>query len=95
MDGDPAVENELDSFSRTLPLPYRVALIIVLGVWAWGANLHYLSIVKINVPSLIQYPQRVSPRTDPPHHLSAYRLATYLTIPLVLSILLFLDSLPP
>ncbi|KAB8302484.1 hypothetical protein EYC80_005888 [Monilinia laxa] len=89
MDGDPAVENELDSFSRTLPLPYRVALIIVLGVWAWGANLHYLSIVKINVPSLIQYPQRASPRTDPPHHLSAYRLATYLTIPLVLSILLF------
>lgn len=79
-----------------------------IGVWAWGANLHYLSIVKIvcyhvpqrsaqlsnvrpsqNVPSLIQYPQRVSPRTDPPHHLSAYRLATYLTIPLVLSILLF------
>lgn len=33
MDGDPAVENELDSFSRTLPLPYRVALIIVLGMW--------------------------------------------------------------
>lgn len=31
MDGDPAVENELDSFSRTLPLPFRVALIIVLG----------------------------------------------------------------
>ncbi|ESZ98256.1 hypothetical protein SBOR_1352 [Sclerotinia borealis F-4128] len=89
MDGDPAVENELDSFSRTLPLPYRVALTIVLGVWAWGANLHYLSIIKINVPSLIQYPQRASPRTDPPHHLSAYRLATFLTFPLVLSILLF------
>ncbi|KAI9744079.1 MAG: protein-ER retention protein [Claussenomyces sp. TS43310] len=28
MDGDPAVEPELDSFSLTLPLPYRVALII-------------------------------------------------------------------
>lgn len=31
MDGDPAVEPELDGFSRVLPLPYRVALIIVLG----------------------------------------------------------------
>lgn len=32
MDGDPAVEPELDSFSSVLPLPYRVALIIVLGM---------------------------------------------------------------
>jgi hypothetical protein len=32
MDGDPAVEPELDSFSLTLPLPYRVALIVVLGM---------------------------------------------------------------
>jgi hypothetical protein len=31
MDGDPAVEPTLDGFSRILPLPYRVALIIVLG----------------------------------------------------------------
>lgn len=32
MDGDPAVEPELDSFSLFLPLPYRVALIILLGM---------------------------------------------------------------
>lgn len=31
MDGDPAVEPELDTFSLVLPLPYRVALILVLG----------------------------------------------------------------
>jgi hypothetical protein len=31
MDGDPAVEPELDSFSRILPLPYRVAIILVAG----------------------------------------------------------------
>jgi hypothetical protein len=31
MDGDPAAEPALDGFSRILPLPYRVALIIVLG----------------------------------------------------------------
>ena len=32
MDGDPAVEPELDSFSLTVPLPYRVALTVVLGM---------------------------------------------------------------
>lgn len=31
MDGDPAVEPELDTFSLYLPLPYRVAFILVLG----------------------------------------------------------------
>lgn len=31
MDGDPAVEGQLDSFSLTFPLPYRVAFIVVLG----------------------------------------------------------------
>ena len=31
MDGDPAVEPELDAFSLYLPLPYRVAFILVLG----------------------------------------------------------------
>lgn len=31
MDGDPKVESELDPFSRVLPLPYRVAIILVCG----------------------------------------------------------------
>ncbi len=32
MDGDPAVEPELDTFSLILPLPYRIAVILVLGM---------------------------------------------------------------
>ncbi|KAF2405381.1 EXS-domain-containing protein [Trichodelitschia bisporula] len=88
MDGDPAVEPELDSFTLFLPLPYRVALIIVLGVWAWGANLHYLHLIKIDVPALIRYPPRSS-TTQPTHYLSCYRLATILSIPLGCSLLLF------
>lgn len=32
MDGDPAVEPELDNFSLTFPLPYRIAFIVVLGM---------------------------------------------------------------
>lgn len=32
MDGDPAIEPELDTFSLILPLPYRIAVILVLGM---------------------------------------------------------------
>jgi len=35
MDGDPAVEHQLDSFSLTFPLPYRVAFIVILGMSPW------------------------------------------------------------
>ncbi|KAH9860449.1 hypothetical protein J1614_011780 [Plenodomus biglobosus] len=88
MSGSLDVEVDIDGFSRVLPLPYRVALIIVLGIWAWGLNLHYLSLIKIDVPSLIRYPGRTSPH-HPTHHLSCYRIATFLSIPLALSLLLF------
>ncbi|KIV91669.1 hypothetical protein, variant [Exophiala mesophila] len=88
MDGDPAVEPEIDSFSRVLPLPYRVAIIVVLGIWAWGVNLHYLHLVKIDVPALIRYPSRQGPNSILHHH-STYRLATILSIPLAASLLLF------
>ncbi|KAF2015850.1 EXS-domain-containing protein, partial [Aaosphaeria arxii CBS 175.79] len=88
MDPGLVVEPELDGFSRVLPLPYRVALIIVLGIWAWGLNLHYLSLIRIDVPSLIRYPGRPSPH-HPPHHLSCYRIATFLSVPLALFLLLF------
>lgn len=40
------------------------------------------------MPALIRYPSRTSP-THPPHHLSCYRVATFLTIPLVISLLFF------
>jgi hypothetical protein len=36
MDGDPSVEPALDAFSITLPLPYRVAITVVLGMdWSY------------------------------------------------------------
>ncbi|KAH8675415.1 EXS family protein [Xylariales sp. PMI_506] len=88
MDGDPAVESELDSFSLTFPLPYRVAFIVVLAVWGWGANLHYLKRLGIDVPSLIRYPTRSSPH-QPPHHLSTYRLASVLSSIYGFSLLVF------
>ena len=41
-----------------------------------------------DVPALIRYPHRHSLHV-PPHYLSTYRLATLLTIPLILSLLIF------
>ncbi|CAH0049794.1 unnamed protein product [Clonostachys solani] len=88
MDGDPAVESELDSFSLTFPLPYRVGFIITLAVWGWGLNLHHLYNLKIDVPSLIRYPARSSVH-HAPHHFSTYRLATVLSSLFGVSIVLF------
>jgi hypothetical protein len=45
MDGDPAVEPALDSFSLFLPLPYRVSLIIVLGKKLAPCNLLHVVLV--------------------------------------------------
>lgn len=52
MDLDPAEEEELDSFSLLLPLPYRLGLLVVLGVWLWGLNVHGMALVKIVRPPL-------------------------------------------
>ncbi|KAK3309605.1 EXS family-domain-containing protein [Chaetomium strumarium] len=86
--GDPAVEPKLDSFSLAFPLPYRVAFIVILAVWGWGANLHFLYLRRIDVPSLIRYPSR-SNSSQPTHHHSTYRLASFLSIASSLSILTF------
>ncbi|KAJ9157806.1 EXS family protein [Pleurostoma richardsiae] len=88
MDGDPAVEPQLDSFSLTFPLPYRVAFIVIAAVWGWGINLHYLHLRGIDVPNLIRYPPRNSPH-QPAHHHSTYRLATVVSATFVFSIVTF------
>ncbi|QUC17775.1 uncharacterized protein UV8b_02016 [Ustilaginoidea virens] len=88
MDGDPAVESQLDAFSLIFPLPYRVGFIVTLAVWGWGSNLHYLHLHKVDVPALIRYPGRPSPHHIP-HHLSTYRLATVLSALFAASLLIF------
>ncbi|KAG5932028.1 hypothetical protein E4U60_005537 [Claviceps pazoutovae] len=88
MDGDPAVESRLDGFSLIFPLPYRVGFILTLAVWGWGLNLHYLYILKVDVPYLIRYPGRSSPH-HVPHHFSTYRLATVLSALFGLSLTIF------
>ena len=88
MDGDPAVEHQLDSFSLTFPLPYRIAFIVILAVWGWGLNLHFLHLRHIDVPALIRYPGR-SHSSQITHHHSTYRLASFLSLTSAASILAF------
>ncbi|KAB8223047.1 EXS family-domain-containing protein [Aspergillus novoparasiticus] len=79
---------QLDRFSLFLPFPYRVAVILVAGFWGWGVNLQYLLKKNIDVPALIRYPARHT-SSQRPHHVSTYHLATLLTVPLLLSLLIF------
>ncbi|KAJ5612869.1 hypothetical protein N7510_006063 [Penicillium lagena] len=79
---------QLDSFGLVLPFPLRLAIILVAGFWGWAINLHYLAAANIDVPSLIRYPARSS-SSQPPHHTSAYRLATALSIPVGIWIVVF------
>ncbi|KAJ5677308.1 uncharacterized protein N7477_002941 [Penicillium maclennaniae] len=79
---------QLDGFGLILPFPIRIAAILVAGFWGWAINLHYLAKANIDVPALIRYPSHTSP-TQRPHHIAAYRLATFFTIPLVLWLVVF------
>ena len=63
-------------------------LSFIVAVWAWGANLHYLHLINIDVPALIRYPGRSSPH-HPSHHLSTYRFATVLSAIYGFSLLVF------
>ncbi|OQO07437.1 hypothetical protein B0A48_07134 [Cryoendolithus antarcticus] len=69
--------------NQILPLPYRVATLLVAGVWLWAINLQYLHYKGIDTSSLLRYP------TSPGAHQSTYRLALFLTVPLLASLLLF------
>ncbi|WPH03703.1 Hypothetical protein R9X50_00658600 [Acrodontium crateriforme] len=74
-----------DWLAKWIPLPYRCAILVTLGIALWGVNLRVLRASGIDTPSLIKYPPRVS-HTDAPHHRSVFRFATGLAIPLAASI---------
>ncbi|GAB7359494.1 hypothetical protein MBLNU230_g6139t1 [Neophaeotheca triangularis] len=75
-------------FNLLLPLPYRVSVLWVLGIWLWGLTLQILPRHQVPVIALVQYPSRKT-ATEPSHALSTYRFATVLTVPLTLSLLIF------
>lgn len=67
-----------DPFSRALPLPFRLELELILGIWLWALNLHGFYLLNIDIFSLIRYPVRPAD-DEPPLHISTYRLAALLT----------------
>jgi hypothetical protein len=68
---------DAERFTLLLPLPYRLATLLILGLWLWGLALHLLK----NLPRLIGYPHTQQT------HTTTYTFASFLSAPLVLSIL--------
>ncbi|KAJ5902300.1 EXS C-terminal [Penicillium taxi] len=78
---------QLDGFGLIFPFPLRIAAVLVAGFWGWAINLQYLDKANIDVSSLIRYPARTP--SQRPLHVSAYRLATLFSIPLVIWLIVF------
>jgi hypothetical protein len=77
-----------DTFSRVLPLPFRLQFELILGIWLWALNLHGFHILNIDIFTLIHYPARPT-QDEPPLHTCTYRLATLLTTLWLTSLLAF------
>ncbi|CAJ0879769.1 4149_t:CDS:2, partial [Entrophospora sp. SA101] len=41
------------TFSNTFPLPYRALMVLVIGIWSWGLNLHILSLYSIDASAVL------------------------------------------
>ena len=86
MDANPA--EGIDTFSRVLPLPFRLELELILGFWLWALNLHGFHLLNVDVFTLIRYPIRPS-EDEPPLHISTYRLSAFLSGLWIISIVAF------
>lgn len=76
------------SLSNTFPLPYRVLVISVIGLWAWGSNLQILSWTSINVPLLLSSSHDKN-RTSQTSFKDVYTLASILTFLIWLNLVIF------
>ena len=72
------------NFSNTFPLPYRVLIISVIGLWAWGSNLQILSWLSIDVSHLLNSHDKSSTT-----HKAIYNLAFILTSLIGLNLIIF------
>jgi hypothetical protein len=72
------------NFSNTFPLPYRVLIISVIGLWAWGSNLQILSWLSIDVSHLLD-----KNNNTPSSHKAIYNLAFIFTSLIGLNLVIF------
>ncbi|CAG8516073.1 7328_t:CDS:2 [Ambispora leptoticha] len=67
------------TFSHSFPLPYRVLILICIGLWAWGSNLQILSWFGIDVHMLLSTSNQYTEKRPPTSYKSVYLLATILS----------------
>ncbi|KAL7275726.1 protein-ER retention protein [Rhizina undulata] len=75
-----------ESLSIYLPLPYRILLIGILGVWLFSLDLHYFHVVRIDISPMLQYTRSVS---EAPLHRSVYGVAVVLSLLFGLNLMVF------
>lgn len=69
-------------FDLHFPLPYRICVAIILGIWAWGLNVKYLTSAHIDVGYLVKYSfssTDATTRAPRPLHHGIFHMATVLT----------------
>lgn len=71
-----------------LPLPNRVALSVIAGIWGWGAIVHIESLVHVDTKQAIKYSDVLEPKRQLRPR-SIFRFAFYQTLGFVASLLLF------
>ncbi|CAI2174005.1 6147_t:CDS:2 [Funneliformis geosporum] len=76
------------NLSNTFPLPYRVLIISVIGLWAWGSNLQILSWTSINVPLLLSSSHDKN-RISHTSYKDVYTLAVIITSLIWLNLIIF------
>ncbi|KAA8914610.1 EXS family-domain-containing protein [Sphaerosporella brunnea] len=76
----------LEPISLWLPLPYRVILLFIIGLWLFSFNLHYLHLVRIDIGPFLRYTRSPS---EPPLHRSVYQLNLLLTFLFTSNLFLF------
>ncbi|KAI7331917.1 EXS-domain-containing protein [Hortaea werneckii] len=70
-----------DPFNRLLPLPYKLSVVLVFGIWLWGLNVNVLHQYRIDISSLI--------RSSPINAADVFRYASTLSAPLVACIIIW------
>jgi len=53
MDHDHEHAHDSGAFSELFPLPLRILCLITLGIFAWASNLHFLTLLGIDVSSVL------------------------------------------
>lgn len=88
------------TFDIYFPLPYRISIAIVAGIWLWGLNVKTLTKSRIDVGSLVKYSftrgvTSSSMSSTSPRHYGIYQFASVLSLLVVSSWIIFAFFVTP